>query len=79
MNITEQDVKRVAGLASIELTAAEGQTMARELGSILDYVGHLQELDTTHVAPLTQVTVQAVNTGPGCGTNFSYAQRADVV
>lgn len=79
MKIIEQDVVYVAGLANIELTAAERQTLVRDLGSILEYIGHLNELDTTNVSPMTQVTVQAGSAGPEDGTSFKYAQREDVL
>jgi aspartyl-tRNA(Asn)/glutamyl-tRNA(Gln) amidotransferase subunit C len=54
--ITKQDVLYVAGLANLELTAEEQERMVRDLGSILDYVSRLGELDTTNVPPMTQVS-----------------------
>lgn len=55
MSITRQDVLYVAGLANLELTSEEQERMVRDLGSVLDYVGTLKELDTTSVPAMTQV------------------------
>jgi aspartyl-tRNA(Asn)/glutamyl-tRNA(Gln) amidotransferase subunit C len=56
--ITRQDVLYVAGLANLELTSEEQERMVRDLGSILDYVGRLGELDTSNVPAMTQVSPQ---------------------
>ena len=55
-NVTLQDVKRVAELAHLELTADETQGMQHDLNAILDYVAQLNELDTGSVAPLAQIS-----------------------
>jgi aspartyl-tRNA(Asn)/glutamyl-tRNA(Gln) amidotransferase subunit C len=55
-NVTLQDVKRVAELAHLELTADESQGMLHDLNAILDHVAQLNELDTSSVAPLAQVS-----------------------
>jgi len=54
--VTVEDVERVAELAHLELAAAEKPGMVRDLNAILDYVAELNQLDTTGVAPLAQVT-----------------------
>lgn len=58
MAISEQDVLYVAGLANLELTAEEQKGMVRDLGSILEYVSRLNELDTSSVPAMTQVSPQ---------------------
>jgi aspartyl-tRNA(Asn)/glutamyl-tRNA(Gln) amidotransferase subunit C len=55
MNISRQDVLRVAELANLELTEAEIATYGPQLTSILSFCEKLNELDTTHVEPLAQV------------------------
>ena len=55
-NVTLQDVKRVAELAHLELTADESQGMLHDLNAILDHVAQLNELDTSSVAPLAQIS-----------------------
>ena len=49
-----EQVKKVAHLARLELTAAEAETFTTQVGSILDYVEQLRELDTTDVPPTTR-------------------------
>ncbi|MGD0731363.1 MAG: Asp-tRNA(Asn)/Glu-tRNA(Gln) amidotransferase subunit GatC [Terracidiphilus sp.] len=54
--VTVEDVERVAELAHLELAPEEIQPMLRDLNAILDYVAELNELDTSGVAPLAQVS-----------------------
>ena len=54
--VTVQEVERVAELAHLELTPDESGRMVTDLNAILDYVAELNELDTTGVAPLAQVS-----------------------
>jgi aspartyl-tRNA(Asn)/glutamyl-tRNA(Gln) amidotransferase subunit C len=54
--ITVADVRRVAELAHLELAPEETGRMLRDLNAILSYVAELNELDTSGVAPLAQVS-----------------------
>ncbi len=54
--VAVDDVKRVAELAYLELTAEEEVRMQRDLNAILDYVAQLNELDTSSVEPMAQVS-----------------------
>lgn len=54
--VTVEEVKRVAELANVELTASETEAMLHDLNAILDYVATLNELDTSGTAPLAQVS-----------------------
>jgi aspartyl-tRNA(Asn)/glutamyl-tRNA(Gln) amidotransferase subunit C len=56
VNVTLEDVKRVAELAHLELTADETEGMLHDLNAILDHVAQLNELDTSSVSPLAQVS-----------------------
>lgn len=56
MKITDKDVTYVADLANLELDAAEKVSMLRDLNSILGHIGRLNELDTSNVEPMTQVS-----------------------
>jgi len=56
MKVTEKDVSYVADLANLELTPEERSGMVRDLNSILDYMDRLNELDTTNIEPMTQVS-----------------------
>ncbi len=54
--VTVEDVERVAELAHLELAPEETPRMLHDLNAILDYVAELNELDTSGVEPLAQVT-----------------------
>jgi aspartyl-tRNA(Asn)/glutamyl-tRNA(Gln) amidotransferase subunit C len=56
MRVTEKDVLYVADLANLELTSDERERMVRDLNNILDYVGKLNELDTSAVPPMAQIS-----------------------
>ncbi|MDO8487860.1 MAG: Asp-tRNA(Asn)/Glu-tRNA(Gln) amidotransferase subunit GatC [bacterium] len=50
------DIKHVASLANLPLTAAEEQTYSPQLDQVLDYVQQLQQTDTAKVGETNQVT-----------------------
>jgi len=54
--VSVEDVERVAELAHLDLKPDESARMLKDLNSILDYVAELNELDTTGVEPLEQVS-----------------------
>jgi aspartyl-tRNA(Asn)/glutamyl-tRNA(Gln) amidotransferase subunit C len=54
--VSREDVRRVAELANLELTAEEEPRMQRDLNSILEYIMQLNELDTSGVEPMSQVS-----------------------
>ena len=54
--VTLQDVERVAELAHLKLAAEETPRMVEDLNAILEYVAELNELDTSGVTPLAQVS-----------------------
>jgi aspartyl-tRNA(Asn)/glutamyl-tRNA(Gln) amidotransferase subunit C len=56
MKVTAKDVSYVADLANLELNEEERQRMVRDLNSILDYIDLLNELDTSSVQPMAQVS-----------------------
>ena len=55
MTITREEVKHVAALARLELSAEEEELLTRQLDEILQYMGKLDQLDTTGVEPLAHV------------------------
>jgi aspartyl-tRNA(Asn)/glutamyl-tRNA(Gln) amidotransferase subunit C len=55
MRITREDVLRVADLAYLQLSEAELETYRKQIDEILEYIGKLNELDTTNVEPMAQV------------------------
>jgi aspartyl-tRNA(Asn)/glutamyl-tRNA(Gln) amidotransferase subunit C len=54
--VTVEEVERVAELAHLELTPDETTGMLRDLNAILEHVAELNEIDTTGVTPLAQVS-----------------------
>ena len=58
--ISADDVRKVAELARLELPESQIATYTTQLERILDYVGHLQQVDTTGVSPTTRA-VEVVN------------------
>jgi aspartyl-tRNA(Asn)/glutamyl-tRNA(Gln) amidotransferase subunit C len=80
MKVTDKDVAYVADLANLELTEQERSGMVRDLNSILAYIDRLNELDTSNVPPMAQVSdrygVDEVKQG---SARFAYASREDVL
>ena len=50
--ITVKDVEHVAKLARLELTEAEKEKFAGQLGDVLKYVEQMNEVDTSSVVPM---------------------------
>ncbi len=53
--VSQEDVRHVAELANLELTADELPRMARDLDAVLGYIEQLSELDTSSLPPMAQV------------------------
>lgn len=54
------DIQHIAALAKLRLTEDEETMLAKQLPSILAYVGKLQEVDTSHIDAKAYLT-DAVN------------------
>lgn len=59
--LDHQEVKRIAELARLELTAGELELFTRQLGDILTYVEQIRALDTTGVPPTSSVLNRPVD------------------
>ena len=80
MKVTEKDVCYVADLANLELTEAERPAMVRDLNSILDYMDRLNELDTSKIEPMAQVSDRyGVDESKQGSERFAYACREDII
>lgn len=53
--VSLDQVRHVADLANLELTAEELPRLSRDLNAILGYIAQLNELDTTTVPPMAQI------------------------
>jgi aspartyl-tRNA(Asn)/glutamyl-tRNA(Gln) amidotransferase subunit C len=79
MKVNEKDVAYVADLANLELSEEERARMLCDLNSILQYIEHLNELNTDKVAPMAQVSDRArVDESSQGSDRFAYASREDV-
>ena len=73
--VSVEEVRRVAELANLELTAEEEPRMQHDLNAILDYIAQLSEVDTANVEPMAQVGAML-----GASTDFDGgALRVDEV
>jgi aspartyl-tRNA(Asn)/glutamyl-tRNA(Gln) amidotransferase subunit C len=80
MKVTEKDVAYVAGLANLDLTGEERGRMLRDLNSILEHIDSLNELDTSDVQPMAQVSDRyGVDESKQGSQRFAYASREDVL
>jgi aspartyl-tRNA(Asn)/glutamyl-tRNA(Gln) amidotransferase subunit C len=80
MKVTDKDVAYVADLANLELTEEERSGMLRDLNSILEYVDRLNELDTSDVPPMAQVSDRyRIDEAKQGSARFAYASREDVL
>jgi len=79
MKVAAKDVSYVADLANLELNDEECKRMVRDLNSILDYIDLLNELDTTSVQPMAQVSDRyGVDQPEQRSDRFAYAVREDI-
>lgn len=53
MKISKQDVIHVANLARLELSEDQIHIFSDQIGTILDYMDSLNQVDTTNVVPTT--------------------------
>jgi aspartyl-tRNA(Asn)/glutamyl-tRNA(Gln) amidotransferase subunit C len=58
MEITKQEVEKVAKLARLEITPAEKETFAKQLSQILTHVEKLKQFDTKGIEPTATVLGQ---------------------
>jgi aspartyl-tRNA(Asn)/glutamyl-tRNA(Gln) amidotransferase subunit C len=74
--VSEKDVSYVADLTHLELTEGERAHMLRDLNSILGYIERLNELDTSGIEPMAQVSTRYAG-DVDAGEAFAYAMRPD--
>lgn len=68
--VSREDVRHVAELANLELTAAEEPAIERDLNAILSYIALLDELDTTGVPAMAQVSEALGNAADANGRDL---------
>ncbi len=55
MTITDETIEYVAALAKLELNGEEKEKAKKDLGSILEYMDTMNELDTKNIEPMSHV------------------------
>jgi aspartyl-tRNA(Asn)/glutamyl-tRNA(Gln) amidotransferase subunit C len=55
MPISVEEVRHIANLARLKLSAEEEQRYAEQLSAVLDYAARLNEVDTTQIPPTSSV------------------------
>jgi aspartyl-tRNA(Asn)/glutamyl-tRNA(Gln) amidotransferase subunit C len=79
MKVTDKDVAYVADLGNLELTDEERALMLRDLNSTLDYIDRLNQLDTSNVEPMAQVSDRyGVDQSKQGSARFAGANRKDI-
>lgn len=53
---TNIDVDHVAKLANLSLSPAEKKIFEDQLGKVLDYINHLNKVNTVNIEPIGQIT-----------------------
>lgn len=56
MQLTKEQVKKVAKLANLPITEEQESKYAEQLSAVLDYIEKLNEVDTTDVEPTYNVS-----------------------
>lgn len=54
-NISDETIEYVGILAKLELSREEREAARKDMGSLLDYIDKMNELDTTGVEPMSHV------------------------
>lgn len=61
MRLTGKEVQQIAMLARLRLTAEEEERLTEQLDNILQYMGKLNQLDTSGIEPFSHVVVDRIN------------------
>ena len=70
VGVTIEDVRHVAELANLELTAEEESRMRRDLNAILGHIAQLNELDTRKIPAMAQVGEMLAGVADSVGTSL---------
>ncbi len=56
MKLTQDEIRNVAKLADLPLSPEEGNRLGEQLSKILEYIGQLNEVDTSKTEPTFNVS-----------------------
>lgn len=78
MSLTQDDVKRIARLARIEIDDAQAQATQGQLNTIFDLIATMQAVDTRDIAPMAhaQEVYQRLRADAVTETDFQAAFQA---
>ena len=70
--ISQEEVRKIAKLANLELAESEVKKFQKQLSDVLDYAAVLDELDTANVESTSQVTgLENITRADETGTSLS--------
>jgi aspartyl-tRNA(Asn)/glutamyl-tRNA(Gln) amidotransferase subunit C len=52
MTISQEELKKIAGLAYLNTDSSDSNQLSQEISSIMDFIDQLRSVDTTNVMPL---------------------------
>lgn len=58
MKLSPDQIKKVAKLASLELSEEEMEVYSGQLSAILDYIDQLEKVDTKAIEPIYNITMR---------------------
>lgn len=64
MKVDRETIHKIAHLARLEFDEEAEERLAQNMTEILDWVDHLNEVDTSAVEPLTNMTLEVNNFRP---------------
>ena len=76
MSVSIEDVRKIAMLARLELSAEDAERMTRDLNAILEYVKKLDEVDTDGVSPHSFLEGKATPLEPDEVAGFGHIDEA---
>jgi aspartyl-tRNA(Asn)/glutamyl-tRNA(Gln) amidotransferase subunit C len=76
VQLTAEEIRKVAALARLTLTEDEVARMTADIARILDYVAKLEELDTKHVEATSHVVAMETPFRPDVVTNTPSVESA---
>ncbi len=77
--VSRDEVRHVAALANLQLTAEEEPAIERDLNAILEHIARMNELDTTGVPAMAQVGEMLALAESGQDSQSGQELRVDAV
>lgn len=75
MSLTNEDIKHIANLARLEMNDQEIEKFAKQMSAILEHAKLLEEVDTSDVEPIAQITELEHITFPDQEKNCEHSEE----